>query len=281
MIWQKERARIQTVISNMSSNQKKSRYLFLNQSKKVTTGIIIQARVGSTRLPFKVILPFYRSDSIIEILIRKLKAFSEKIPVILATSDQQDDDVLCKLAENMDIECFRGPEDDVLERFILVAESRGFDRIIRICADNPLLDVEGTMALIHGDQDYVAYRIRGDVPSIKSHLGFWGEVVSLEALRKVRSLTSEKLYREHVTNYIYTHPDEFDIKWIDAPGSVYNRTDIRLTIDDEIDFKLGKEIYAELGTHGLQNKLEDVIAFVDKHPSYLDIMQSQIEKYTK
>jgi len=114
------------------------------------TGIIVQARVGSSRLPFKVILPFDHTQAIIEIILDHLKANTVGISLVLATTNSGDDEVLCKVASNMGVDCFKGPEQDVLGRFILAAEKYGFDRIIRICADNPFLDVQGTMDLSCG-----------------------------------------------------------------------------------------------------------------------------------
>ncbi|MDT8394165.1 MAG: glycosyl transferase family 2 [Bacteroidales bacterium] len=245
------------------------------------TGIIIQARAGSTRLPDKVILPFYQNEPIIEIILDRIQAGAGNIPLVLATTENVRDEVLCRLAEKKSVNCFCGPEDDVLERFILAALKYGFDRIIRICADNPFFDIDGTLALLNGEEDYIAYHITGDIPSIKSHLGFWGEVVSLEALMKVRSLTSGTIYHEHVTNYIYTHPGHFRIKWYDAPANVYERTDVRLTIDDRKDFVMGMELFAEIKNAGLPFKPGNILSYLDQHRHYLDTMKSQIRKYSK
>lgn len=247
------------------------------------TGIIIQARVGSSRLPFKVVLPFEHTNSIIELILAELKAKGNGIPLVLATTTSADDEVLCKLASNMGVDCFRGPEQDVLGRFIQAAEKFGFDRIIRICADNPFLDVPGTMSLFEhdSDYDYIAFRIAGDIPSIKSHLGLWGEVVSLEALKKIKENTSSKLYYEHVTNYIYGHPDKFNIKWVEAPAIVYDRDDIRLTIDDVEDYNLGKELLYRMKQNGLDITTENIVEFIDQHGHYVEVMKEQIKKYTK
>lgn len=251
----------------------------------MNTGIILQARTGSSRLPSKVVMPFYQGKAIIGVLIDRLKDNGRDNPVVLATSTAPGDELLCKLAGKMGIDCYRGPEQDVLGRFIMAAEKYGFSRIVRICADNPFLDVEGTMDLLDRDEDppydYIAYRTVGDIPSIRSHLGLWGEVVQLDALKRVRALTGESLYHEHVTNYIYGYPDEFRIRWVEAPISVYGRKDIRLTIDDETDFNMAKELIGEMGSGILANGPEKIAAFLDEHPHYLSVMRRQIEKYAK
>ena len=247
------------------------------------TGIIVQARVGSSRLPFKVVLPFDNTKAIIEIILDALERHAGGLPVVLATTVSAEDDVLCRVAGNMGIDCFQGPEEDVLARFIQAAEEHGFDRIMRICADNPLLDVKATMDLLKEKEsfDYVAYRLKGDLPSIKSHLGLWGEVVRLDALKKVKQETNEKFYYEHVTNFIYGHPDKFDIKWVDAPAHLFDRDDIRLTIDDEDDFNLIRNMMNDMREQGQSFISENIVAFLDKSHNYLDQMRSQIKKYTK
>ena len=266
-------------------NKKKSRYLFFNSFKALKTGIIIQARVGSTRLPWKVVLPFEDTLSMIEIILERLISYSGGMEIVLATSTSVEDEVLCRVAANMGIECFRGPEQDVLGRFIQAAEMHSFDNIVRICADNPFLDVKATLDLLDflagEDYNYLAYRIAGGTPSIKSHLGLWGEVVSLESLKKVKKLTNEKIYYEHVTNFIYGHPDMFKIKWVDAPELVYRRTDIRLTLDDETDFNLCRDIYREMKEEGSAFDLENIVRFLDRNKHFLAIMKDQISKYSK
>lgn len=247
------------------------------------TGIIVQARVGSSRLPFKVILPFANTKAIIEVILDELKKDGKGFPILLATTVSADDELLCRVAGNMGISCFQGPETDVLGRFILAAEEHGFDRIVRICADNPFLDVPGTMELLTEDDSYgyVSYRLRGGLPSIKSHLGLWGEVVTLDALKKIKEETSSRKYYEHVTNYIYSHPDKFSIKWVDAPAFLFNRDDIRLTIDDEVDFNLGREIMNDMRKEGQSLSAEGLVSFLDKHTDFLRTMDTQIKKYTK
>jgi spore coat polysaccharide biosynthesis protein SpsF len=247
------------------------------------TGVIIQARVGSTRLPFKTVLPFNNTRSIIEIILEELIKHANGIPMVLATTTSGNDDVLCRVAENLGIDYFRGPEQDVLGRFIQAAEHHGFERIVRICADNPLLDGSTSMKLLKEDEsyDYVAYRLKGDLPSIKSHLGLWGEVVRVDALKKVKLETSQKLYYEHVTNFIYGHPEKFNIKWLDAPAFLFDRKDIRLTIDDENDFNMIRKLLSEMREQELPLTSESVVSFLDKNPVFLDQMRSQIKKYTK
>ena len=106
--------------------------------KKVT--FIIQARLSSTRLPNKVILPFWNGKTIIDLLIEKLKTFND-CNIILATSDLSANLPLVEVAKRANVDYFQGSENDVLQRFIDAAEIQDAEHIIRICADNPFLDI--------------------------------------------------------------------------------------------------------------------------------------------
>ena len=110
------------------------------------TGIILQARTDSTRMPEKVILPFFQEKSILDLLLEKTKKLVA--PVVLATTLNPSDDRICRLAEKHEVPVFRGSENDVLDRFIQAARKFGFSKIIRVCADNPFLDFTGMQTLI-------------------------------------------------------------------------------------------------------------------------------------
>src|SRR5690554_6264340 len=105
-------------------------------------GIIIQARLGSKRLPNKMLLPFYKEKGVFEILIEKLKVHFSSIPIILATSLETTDDPLIAICEKHNLYFYRGSESNVLERFIDTAKHFKISKIIRICADNPFLDFD-------------------------------------------------------------------------------------------------------------------------------------------
>ena len=101
---------------------------------------MIQARLGSTRLPGKILLPFYKNRSILDLLIEKLQQVSGA-KVILATSISPLNDELEAFARTKNCEVYRGDETDVLKRFIDAAEKYGVEHIIRVCSDNPFLEL--------------------------------------------------------------------------------------------------------------------------------------------
>ena len=239
-------------------------------------------RTGSTRLAGKMILPFYEGQSMIELILdRFVSALSNGIPLIIATTDNPLNDAIENIAKHKKINLYRGSENDVLLRFIRASEKFKLENIIRVCADNPLFDVNGTIALTSflesGEWDYIGYKISGDRPTILTHSGFWGEVVTLSALKKAHEETSESVYREHVTNYIHQHPKKFKVKLVNAPDYLFYRDDIRLTVDNQADFIMMQEIFSRLMEEAIPLEPKHIVQWIDKHSSYLSLMNKQIE----
>jgi spore coat polysaccharide biosynthesis protein SpsF len=228
------------------------------------------------------IRPFYKGQSMIELIIdRFISELNKTIPFVIATTNNPFDNEIENISRRMNVNFYRGSENDVLDRFIKAAEKFNFENVIRVCADNPLFDLKGTIELTsvpHADEfDYIGYKISGDIPTILTHSGFWGEVVSLKALKQTHHETSETVYMEHVTNYIYKHPQKFRIKLVEAPDYLYFRNDIRLTVDTKEDFELMQEIYNQMMARKISIEPERIIQFIDVHPDFLVRMNHQIE----
>lgn len=239
-------------------------------------GIIIQARMSSTRLPGKILKKFYQEKTLIDILLDNLHKL-EGVKIIVATSTNKDNDILENYLIDRGEIVFRGSENDVLERFIQAAELNGLDGVIRICSDNPFLDYNGIAQLIEKaksvNADYIGFRIN-DKPSILTHFGFWGEFVTLNALKRVAATTEVGTpAHEHVTYHIYSNADEYSCEWILAPEFIQGRTDIRLTIDTSDDFINAQLVYNDLKVQLDDFKLNDVVAYLDVHE---DLKQSML-----
>ena len=239
------------------------------------TGIIVQARMGSTRLPGKILKNFYDDKTLLDIMLDKLHKI-KGVKVIVATSDSASDDQLDSFLKSKGEIVFRGSENDVLSRFVQAARDNGIDDIVRICSDNPFIDVEGIDKLIESskgsDADYIGFRINGK-PSILTHFGFWGEFVRLSALEKVAQTTPAGTpAHEHVTYHIYNHPDEYKCEWVEAPRFLQGREDIRLTVDTPDDFANAQIVYADLMTINREFSLSDVVDYLDKHTSVKESM---------
>lgn len=250
---------------------------------KMNIGIIIQARLGSTRLPGKVLLPFYGGQTIIDILMDKLHQATASQVVIASTTDPGND-LLVNHLQAKGEHVFRGSENDVLDRFIKAAEKYQLDGIVRICSDNPFIDPEGIKALIEKAQnsaaDYIGFRING-LPSIKTHFGFWGEFVTLEALKKVAATTDDSQAHEHVTIHIYTHPEEYRCEWIECPDFIQGRNDIRLTVDTQEDFDNAQRVYADLTMTHPGFGLENIVSYIDEHEALKTSMKRIITQNSK
>ena len=249
----------------------------------MNTGIIIQARLGSTRLPGKILLPFHGERTIIDILMDKLHQASSSTIVVATTTDPGNDLLVEHLQSKGEL-VFRGSENDVLDRFIKAAEAYQLDGIVRICSDNPFIDPEGIKALVdkaqNSEADYIGFRING-LPSIKTHFGFWGEFVTLEALKKVAATTDDRQAHEHVTIHIYTHPDDYRCEWIDCPNFIQGRDDIRLTVDTQEDFDNAQRVYFDLTLTHPNFGLEDIVAYLDEHEALKTSMKKIITQNTK
>lgn len=242
-------------------------------------GIVIQARSGSTRMPAKILLPFSGEKRIIDIVIDNIKRECPGKRIVLATTVNPADDVLEEAAHRHGIDCFRGSEENVLSRFIGAADKFGLRRLIRVCSDNPFLDASSFRKMFELQEetgaDYVCFAFPDGRPTIKSHLGLFAELATTDALRKAASLTSEKLNIEHVTIYLYTHPETFSIARLPLPDFLKRRTDLRLTLDTPSDFRLLNELWERVKNE-TDGSLEAIVNLADGNPEYGSIMKANI-----
>lgn len=249
---------------------------------------IIQARSGSKRLPNKIILPFYNDKTILDIQLENIqKHFPNALIVLATTTNKADDAVADKYAYNKKLHVFRGDEDNVLKRFIDTAKQFKVEHVVRICADNPFLSMDYCENLIQGYYktmpDYASYGFSDGTPAIRSHTGLFAEMVCLKALEKALQSTGDKLYLEHVTNYIYGHPADFKLDFIPVPAFIDGYLDkLRLTIDTIEDFKNLQKLYlALLNKYGAGFTIEQLLKEVDSNKELISIMKEQIKQYAK
>jgi spore coat polysaccharide biosynthesis protein SpsF (cytidylyltransferase family) len=249
---------------------------------------IIQARRGSTRLPDKILLPFYKGKTILDLQLESIREAFPDVPVILATTINKADEVLADKYTNWaGLDIFRGDENNVLKRFIDAAKVFGVENIIRICSDNPFLSMSYCAVMIDEyfktHPDYVSFNFNNGTPAIRSHSGLFAEMVSLKTLEKVMQSTSEPLYMEHVTNYIYNNPIDFHLDFIPAPEFIDRYIDkLRLTIDTYLDFVSLQKLYlAVLNKYGSEFTVEQLIAEVESDTELVKSMSEQIRQYAK
>jgi len=236
---------------------------------------IIQARVGSTRLPGKVLKDVCGRQMLWHI-VHRLKS-SEKIDdIVLAIPDSTENDQLEGFARGLKLHCFRGSEEDVLSRYYGAAVEFGGWVIVRVTSDCPLIDPRVADMVVrehlNSRADYTASGVQGGFPP-----GLDTEAVTFDALEKAYKEANLIYEREHVTPYIYQHPELFKIQFVEASGKL-RRPNLRLTVDTEEDLRLIREIFRRLYHNGQIFYTEDVIDLLDKHPELVAINAHVVQK---
>ena len=247
--------------------------------KKVVA--IIQARMGSTRLPGKVLIDIVGKPMLWHV-IERVKGCKNVDSIVVATTSRDEDRGVIKLAEGCGgVDTFAGSEDDVLDRYYQAAKKFGADVIVRITADCPLINPSTIDEMIDLCLKENAEYICGHptIPSIEQGI----EVVSLPALEKVKNLATEDYQKEHVTLFIRENPELFKIMTIE-PQPIFRRADMRLTVDDTNDLKLMREIYNRLHKKEGSIDLRDVVKLLNENPELKEINahveMSAINKYS-
>ena len=255
--------------------------------KQNRLGLVIQARIGSQRLPEKVILPIVRGESILDLMITRLKCLKVDAPIIVATGELPKNAPLQSAAVRNEVLFFSGQEDDVLKRFIDCASQFQLTKLFRICADNPFIDIELIDELIenYADQqyDYVSYSVNHK-PAVLTHFGFFAELVSVDALKRAHEASNNILDLEHVTRFIYSNPDLFSLHFVEAPKEISTSQNIRLTVDTKADFENAAQIlnrllsYKEITNYNYRDVLS---AIAELNPRLIDSMHHQIIENSK
>lgn len=233
---------------------------------------IIQARMTSTRLPGKVLMPLM-DKTILEHVINRVRAAESISDIIVAASDNKMDDVIESFCRDKNIQCFRGSEENVLERFYFCAKLYKAEVIVRVTADDPLKDpavIAKAIGLFEDVQyDYVSNTLEPTYPE-----GIDIEVFSfaaLEAAYQKAKLSSEK---EHVTPYIYNHPSEF--KLLNFKNSA-DLSALRWTVDSAEDYQFVHQVYEALYKKPKELfTMEEVLKLLEQTPELKEINKEHI-----
>ena len=227
-------------------------------------GCIIQARMGSKRLPEK-ILKKLDEKTVLDYVIEQTKNSKKIDRIVIATTNLKEDNVIQEFCQNRKIDCFRGSVDDVLDRHYQCAKKYSFKTIVRITSDNPVVDPEIIDLAIkkyqEGQFDMVTTCNKRSYP-----YGVSVEVFSFESLKESWNNSSLPSEREHVILYIQNKKNNFKIyNLINEKDLTY----INCTIDNELDYKLVKKVVFEIKTRPILMK--DLIELFDKKPELLEI----------
>jgi len=228
---------------------------------KDQVGVVIQARLGSERLPGKILLQA-SGKPLLEHLLERLNG----LPVVIATTPLEKDQPIVALAKQLSVPFFCGSEQDVLDRSYQAAKKEKFKTVIRITSDCPLIDKELIDQCINlfkeKKVDYLSNTLERSYPR-----GMDVEIFTIEALEAAWKEAKDVYDREHVTPFIRRHPDRF------KQFSVVQKDDLshlRLTLDTPEDYKLIKAIYEELYPQDKKFGLNEILRVLKRHPDWVD-----------
>ncbi len=239
------------------------------------TVAIVQARMSSSRLPGK-IMRLVLGKPLLELLVERLKRASRVNEVVIATTTNDGDDQVESLTQRLGIGCSRGSEHDVLDRVLCAAHAARADVIVEITGDCPLIDFQVIDKLVDvyqaNDFDYVANVLKRTYPR-----GLDTQVFATSVLEEVARLTDDPVDHEHVSLYIYEHPERFKLHNVES-GLPEEYWDLRLTVDTAEDFELVRRIYEELYPVNPAFTIQDVIRLFQRQRELRGVNQHIIQK---
>ena len=232
------------------------------------TVIIVQARMTSTRLPGKVLLPLAGEPMLVRLL-ERLRRVQRAHGLVIATTTNATDDAIAALCAQRGVPCHRGSEHDVLSRYAEAARLHGADAVVRITSDCPLIDpvlIDQLIATFEaGDNDYVSNMLPPTWP-----YGMAVEVFSAAALAQAHAEATQAAEREHVTPFIYWHPERYRLRNVASPVDLSHH---RWTVDTPEDYELVRRLFDHLMPTDPQFTLADVLALLEAHPGWIAINQ--------
>ena len=233
----------------------------------MTIGCIIQARMGSTRLPGKVLLDVTKGKPVLYYVINQLKHCKSIEKIIVATTTLQEDDKIVQFCIDNKVSYFRGDSKNVLERHYRCAEKFSLSKIIRMPSDKPLLDPEVVDKVVEiFNTNHYDYVTNWSISAPTFPSGTEVEVVSFDALKKVWEKSTLPSEKEHVTNYIYNHRDDFRIFNVINSENLSN---FRWAVDRIEDLRLVREIVSRI--HKSPILVKDILELFKNEPSLIEI----------
>lgn len=231
-------------------------------------GAIIQARMGSTRLPGKV-MKNLSGKTVLSHVIERVKQSKEIDEIVIATSMSEQDEIISKEAKECNVKLFRGSEYNVLSRYYYAAKENNVDIIVRITSDCPLIDpiiIDNAINLYKENDHDIVTNAGSDLTKRTFPRGLDTEVFSFRILEEAFSNVEKDYQREHVTPYIYENSNKIYYYKNEVDYSNY-----RWTLDTKEDWKLISKVYDHLynGEHDFY--LNDIINLMKKYPELNEI----------
>jgi spore coat polysaccharide biosynthesis protein SpsF len=238
----------------------------------MTIVAIIQARMGSTRLPGKVLMDL-GGDTVLSRVLARTRRSATIGEVLVATSDRPVDDAIVKECARLKTKVFRGDETDVLDRYYRAAQFSKADVVVRITADCPLIDPEVTD---HTVQEFLAH-----TPDYASNVlvrtyprGLDTEVFSMMTLERAWRESSDAYQRAHVTPYIYQNPERFKLLSVQGDKD-YSK--LRWTLDTTQDMEFLRAVYARTADRG-DFGWRGVLGILEREPALAELNRNVEQK---
>ena len=231
-------------------------------------GCIAQARMGSTRLPGKVMMKLDDKNTVIDYVMNQLRHSKLIDKFVIATTNLREDDTVKAHVKDQKIECFRGSANDVLDRYYQCAKKFSIDTVVRITADNPLIDPNIVDLVVEKYKntkcDFATNTLHRTFP-----YGTEVEVFSFEALEKSWKNAKKPSEREHVTPFIRDPQNKFRLVNIERQDDLSH---LRYTIDRIEDLKLVKEIVKNI--HAKPISLKHILDLYKTKPEIFKINEN-------
>lgn len=235
----------------------------------------IEARMTSSRLPGKVLLPI-GGMPVLEMMINRLKRSRYLDGICIATTTNKNDDPVEELGRRLEVDVFRGSESDVLGRVVGAAQSVGADIVVEAMADSPFVDPElvdrGIEEFFTHDVDYAANCIKDTYA-----VGFEVQVFPVKVLAETATLTDDIVDRTHVTYYIYKHPEKYQVYNWEAPQELV-APKFRMTLDEESDYRAICTVAEALLPEHPNFTVADVTNYLRAHPEVVAINNNVRQK---
>jgi len=232
---------------------------------------IVQARLGSTRLPGKVLTDIHGQPMLWRVL-QRVQAAETIEKVIVATTTKAEDEAILTFCREYEVGCFRGSEEDVLDRYYQAAHELGADVIVRITSDCPLIDpgiVDRTVrAFLREQPDYASNAVVRTYPR-----GLDTEAMTFAALERAWQEAKQSYQRVHVTPYLYENPERFRILSLIGEKDY---SDYRWTVDTREDLEFVRAVYARLGDELFP--WSAVIQLLEREPELAEMNRSVAQK---
>ena len=197
---------------------------------------VIQARIGSTRLPYKMMLSLH-GKPLIEWVVKRVQKSKLLNELIVAIPIGEDNDVLARYLEELKVKVFRGSESNVLNRFFESVKENGATHIVRICADNPLIDAKEIDNLIKFYQDNSCDYAYNHIPKKNKYPdGLGAEIISFDLLKNLNDNVKSQHHKEHSLSYIIDNSEKYIIKTFNPADKNLHHPELKFDVDTFEDY---------------------------------------------